>query len=349
MKHPAAISGEGAMTQNFTAVFVGPPALGEHLGVPAEALREDGHETLRFHSAAALLDDPSALARADVILAGGGMAISRAVLEKAPRLRAVLSPYIGVEGFDEAAATELGVLIVNNPVPENYQSMAEATVLMMLAASYDLPAALEILDKNLPRPMPRDRRGRMLRGKTVGLIGFGQIARAVAERLAGWDVRLQAHTRRPDQPLPPEVARASLHDLLRTSDIVSILTPLTPQTRKMIGAAELRLLKHEAILVNTARGGIVDEAALVAFMRERPDVRLALDAFEVEPLPPDSPLRAIPHAVLTPHMIGHTTDTNRAGRAASIEGMRRVLAGREPAYVLNPAILPAWTARWGGA
>ncbi len=187
----------------------------------------------------------------------------------------------------------------------------------------------------------------MLRGKTVGLIGFGRIAQGVVSRLSGWEVCLQAYDPYHVGPFPVEVKDVGLEELLRTSDVVCVLAALTEGTRGMLDAAWLRLMKSEAVLVNTARGGIIDEAALVEVAREKPGLRCALDTFAVEPLPPGSPLRTLPNAILTPHLVGHTREFLAAIPGVALANILSVLAGEAPQSTLNPSIIPVWKARWG--
>jgi len=224
--------------------------------------------------------------------------------------------------------------------------MAEATVLMALSALYDLPGAMEQLRVNGPRPDPL--RAHMLWAKTVGLVGFGQIARAVAERLAEWNVRIVTYVRSP-RPLPAGVSAVPLDTLLKESDVVIVLTALTDETRHLLDDAKLRLMKPNVVLVNMARGAIVDEEALVALVRERPDMRLALDVFAREPLPLESPLRELPHTVLTPHVVGHTVEAHDILPKLVLESLEAVLKGEAPRYVCNPDIADAWRERWGPA
>src|SRR6185437_11741654 len=164
-----------------------------------------------------------------------------------------------------------------------------------------------------------------------------------------WGAAMQYTARRDADPagLPP-MPRVDLDTLLRTSDVVLVLASLNPGTRGLIGAEQLRLMKKTAILVNTARGAIVDEASLAEALRGGVIAGAAVDCFEVEPLPNDSPLRGLPNAVLTPHMIGHTIEAHQSLEDATRENLARVLAGEQPRYVVNPAVLPAWRKRWGG-
>jgi phosphoglycerate dehydrogenase-like enzyme len=167
------------------------------------------------------------LGSADVLVAISNFRCTRELMMRAPRLRAVVSPFIGTEGFDEAAATKLGIVVANGQVPENFLSMAESTVLLILASLYSLHWWEQQLRDD--RPHPRRVPGRMLHGRTVGMIGFGHIARAMAQRLHAWEVRLQTYVPRLRGPLPDGVARVNLDQLLRTSDIVCVLASLTPR------------------------------------------------------------------------------------------------------------------------
>src|SRR5262249_22484230 len=145
----------------------------------------------------------------------------------------------------------------------------------------------------------------------------------------------------------PAMRRIGLDELLRTSDIVVVLASLNDETGGLLNATKLALMKPSAILVNMARGGIVDEPALIAALKDRTIAGAAIDVFAVEPLPADSPLRELPNVILTPHMIGHTYEAHHSLEVATRENLDRILAGQAPRYVVNPAVLPAWTKKWG--
>jgi len=309
-----------------------------------ERLYRLGHAVVVYEDPAAFQQAAAHLTPADVVLAAPPFPCSRALMAAAPRLRGIVSPITGVDGFDVAAATELGILIANGQTSENTDSMAEATILLVLAVLYDLHGTEAVLRQHLPRPAHMQ--ARMLREKTVGLIGFGHIARAVAVRLAGWHVTIQAYTRRVRDDAPGHVHFVALEDLLRTSDVVCVLATLNSDSRGLLNAERLRLLKRHAVLVNTARGAIIDETALSEIARQRPDLRFALDIFTTEPLPPQSPLREMPHAILTPHMLGHTQESYAAQPVTAVENVQRILAGQVPRYVCNPDVIPRWQARW---
>jgi phosphoglycerate dehydrogenase-like enzyme len=302
-----------------------------------------GYQVVPYRSLDSFLADPQALAEADVLLAPGDLPCTRERMAAAPRLRAIISPFTGTEGFDERAATDLGILVANGQTPENSISMAEATILLMLAALYDLHGSEAVLRGTTPR-LPHSR-AFMLRGKTIGLLGYGNIARAMTERLAAWGVEILAWSRRTD-PTAPNVRWVGLDTLLRDSDVVCVLLSLNAGTRGLLDGARLRQMKPGAVLVNTARGGIIDEAALVELAKERPAMRIALDTFAIEPLPADSPLRDLPNTILTPHMLGHTVESHAVLPGVAVDAICRILEGEPPLYVRNPEVLPAWRHRW---
>lgn len=332
------------MNRSPRIVVVAPVSLNFLFAGVLGELRGRQYDVNLYTDSDAFFADESALAEADVLLASGQLRCTRELMANASRLRAVISPFTGTEGFDEGAATELGIAIANGHPPQNIESMAEATVMLMLEALYDLRNAEAVFRRNLPRPSPP--LARMLRGNMIGLIGFGQIARAITTRLAGWQVRIQTYTPEPRYPLPPEVQRVTLEHLLQTSDIVSIHASLNDKTRGLLDRDRLRLMKSDAILINTARGGIIDEAALLEVALERPQFRIALDVFEVEPPRPDCPLRELPNAVLTRHMVGHTRESIAALRDAAVDNISRALAGKLPLYLRNREVIPLWTSRW---
>lgn len=307
----------------------------------AAGLSKLGHA---LHRHASPVSTPE-LISAEIIISGQGFAVSKSIIASAHRLRGIVSPITGIDGIDVAAATEHGIIVANGQVIENTESMAEATVLLLLAAMYDLHGTEAVLRQNLPRP--RAMKARMLKGKTVGLIGWGQISRALAQRLSGWEAHIQANSRSRNVGDAGDVRFVSLEQLLRTSDVVCVLSTLNPDSAGLLNADRLRLLKKDAVLVNTARGAIIDEAALYQVACERPDLRLALDTFTVEPLAEASPLRKLPNVILTPHQVGHTQESADALLEAAIENIRRIVAAELPLYICNPEIATRWQARWG--
>jgi D-3-phosphoglycerate dehydrogenase len=284
---------------------------------------------------------------ADAAIVSTRESVTRGILEACPRLRIVAKATIGIEGINLDAAADLGVLVVNSPAPENYLGVAEATVGLILALVKRLPANQRTLQKNAwkhPGIL-----GAMLAGKTVGIVGLGRIGANVARRLGGWDVVLLAT----DPYVEPAIAEAvgarlvPLGTLLRESDVLTLHVTLTPETRHMIGEEELQAMKSSAYLVNTSRGGVVDEAALVGTIERGELAGAALDVFEDEPLPAESPLRRLDpdRVILTPHCIGNNLALRETGTRMAVEGVLRAMRGELPAHVRNPAAIRPWRQR----
>ncbi|WP_210324762.1 NAD(P)-dependent oxidoreductase [Microvirga alba] len=307
-------------------------------------LSERGHEIVTYPSVDAFRADSAGIAASDVILTMPDMPVRIQEMDLAPRLRAVVSMVTGTENIAETEATRRGILVANGHVVESYVSMAEATVMLILASLYDLDRSQAQLRE--PTSANIERRARMLRRKTIGLIGFGRIAQTVAQLLAPWQVELLTFMRHP-RGVPAYVRSLPLDEVLAQSDVVVILTNLDDSTRGLIDETRLRRMKEDAVLVNTARGAIIDEAALVRVAQERPNMRIALDVFEALPLAPDHPLRALPNAILTPHVVGHTSETTVALGDALLENVERILCGELPLHVCNPSVIETWLARWG--
>jgi phosphoglycerate dehydrogenase-like enzyme len=287
---------------------------------------------------------PRLFGETDVIVVSPRDVCSREVMTAAPRLRAVVSAVIGVDTIDMDAANDLGLIVGHGAMPENYLGVAESTVMLIAALLLDLHGKERLLRTNAPRPAQLQ--ARMVRGKTIGLIGMGRTARGVVERLAGWGARIQSY----DPYVSPELAPAGvsmvdLTTLLRTSDVVSVHVTLTAETRYLLGETELHLMRPDAYLINTARGAAIDQQALYRVLHSGHLAGAALDVFEHEPLPPESPLRELNNVILTPHMVGHSQELMDAIPPAAAENVLRVLRGEPPLYVKNPEVMPAWHQR----
>ncbi|MDN8617515.1 2-hydroxyacid dehydrogenase [Variovorax ginsengisoli] len=283
---------------------------------------------------------------ADIAMFSSRSRCTRGLLESAPRLRAVINPTIGVETVNLAAASELGIIVGNGATPENYMSMAEAAVMLMLNLVFDLRRTEEVLRKSQPKPPPGQIRARMLRGMTVGILGLGNIGRTVAQLLAPFGARLIACSPDVDpQSLPAGVELVDFATLMQQSDIVGVFVAITPENRQMINGDAIERMKPSAFIVNVARGDAIDEPALVDALRRRRIAGAALDTFAIEPLPVDSPLRQLDNVILTPHMVGQTRNLYDAIPKAAIENMRRVLNGQLPLYCKNAEIELKWRER----
>jgi D-3-phosphoglycerate dehydrogenase len=271
---------------------------------------------------------------------------TREVLEAAVRARVLVSPLLGVDNIDVDGCTEFGIPVGYGAHPQNYLGVAEATAAFIVTLLKRLRAKERSLRTS---GWSGGSPGTMVMGRTIGLVGFGRAGSAVAARLQGWGARFLIADPFADPALVAAAGGelAPLETVLRESDVVSLHAFLAPETRGMIGEAQLRLMKPTAYLVNLARGGLVDQPALIRALQEEWIAGAALDVFEVEPLPADSPLRAIDptRLILTPHNAGFSQEGAEAGPLAMLENLKNGLAGEPPLYFLNPQVLPAWRAR----
>jgi phosphoglycerate dehydrogenase-like enzyme len=264
----------------------------------------------------------------------GGEAYTRAVLGRLPDLRAIVRWGVGYDRVDVAAGSDLGVAVCTVPGAnaDAVADMALALVLACVRRLRELDAAVREGEWRPPWT------GRDLASATVGVVGLGAIGKAVVRRLRGFDCRVLAHEPDPDREFCERhaVELAELPQLLPQVDVLTLHAPLVPATHHLIGARELGLLPPHAVVVNTARGGLIDEAALVGALREGALGGAGLDVFEREPLPPSSPLLALPNVVLTGHASSFTELGARRTAEAVIASFGELLAGRLPAGCLNP-------------
>ncbi|MFB7592514.1 hydroxyacid dehydrogenase [Streptomyces sp. NPDC056169] len=264
----------------------------------------------------------AALSDADALIVRSGTRVDAEALDRAPRLRIVGRAGVGLDNVDTTAAAERGIIVVNAP-DSNTVSVAELTVGLILASARHITAAARSLAAGEWRRA--DFTGLELAGRTVGIVGYGRVGRQVARRLAAFDMRILVHDPYADTA-GDDVHLAGLDELLATSDVVTLHLPKTPGTAGLIGARELSLMRPTAYLVNTARGGIVDETALVEALRKGHLAGAALDVYATEP-PGASPLLALPNVLAIPHLGASTPDAQlRAGR----DVVRKVLAELAP-------------------
>jgi phosphoglycerate dehydrogenase-like enzyme len=256
------------------------------------------------------------------------------VFAACPSLRIIARVGVGFDAIDVAAATEAGVAVTTTP-GANSSSVADHALGLMLAAIRRIAEHDAAIRRG---EWPRETRdlASELTGRTVGLVGYGAIGRMVGRRLAGFDVELLAFD--PEYAGGGLAEAVSLDELLRRSSVVSLHAPLVPATRGLIGAAELRAMPPDAILVNTARGGLVDEPALIAALESGEIAGAALDVFEEEPPPPER-FRDFPNVVLTPHLAGLSDRSRAAMTSLAAESVVDLLEGRPPRGLLNPAAL----------
>ena len=270
------------------------------------------------------------------VLLGTGARCTAEVLERLPGCRAVVRYGIGVDNVDVAAAARRGIAVANVP---DYcvNEVADHTLALILAGTRKLAVGWEAARAGrwglaALRPLPASR------DLSVGLVGFGKIARAVARRVRACGFRLLAA----DPYVAAEAmrrlgaAKVELPALLESADVVSLHLPLTGETRHLIGLAELRVMKPTALLVNTARGGLVDEAALAAALAEGRLAGAALDVLEEEPPRPDHPLLGLDRVLVTPHAAWFSERAERELRRRAAAEVRRVLRGRPPRHPVGP-------------
>lgn len=283
-----------------------------------------------------------ALKKADVIVGDYTfkIPITREMCYAMEKVKLIAQPSTGYDHIDVDACTERGIPVANIG-GANAVTVAEYTIMVALALLRRLMEAHERTSRGeWPQWELMEKGSFELYGKTWGIIGFGRIGREVAKRLKGFDMKVLYYDKvRP----PPEVEAeynveyAPLHKLLKVSDVVSIHVPLTHETRGMIGERELRMMKPTAILINPARGEVVDEGALARALREGWIAGAAVDVYSVEPPGPDHPLLKVRGAnlILTPHIGGASTDSRVRIIQVTIENVIRALRGEELLNVVN--------------
>lgn len=258
--------------------------------------------------------------------------LSGADLRRGGRLRLVHKLGAGVNTIDVDTASELGIAVANMP-GANAPSAAEGTVLLMLAAMRrlrELDAATRA-GRGWPTDASLGETVRDIGCCTVGLVGYGNIARRVEQIVAAMGARV-VHTSTRDDGTP---GWRPLPELLRHSDIVSLHLPLTPQTVTLIDRPALESMKPNALLINTSRGGIVDEPALIDALRDGGLAGAGLDVFATEPVDPTNPLLRLDNVILTPHVVWYTQDTMRRYLAEAIDNCRRLRDGQDLVNVVN--------------
>ncbi|MGH2353916.1 MAG: 2-hydroxyacid dehydrogenase [Chloroflexota bacterium] len=258
--------------------------------------------------------------------------IDAEVLRAAPRLKHVQHQGVGYDNVDVAACRAVGVSVALTPEGTTI-GVAEHTVLLILALYKRLREAESALRAGGWPVWELRSRSFELAGKTLGLVGFGRIGREVAKRAVAFDATVLYYdpARAPaDAEEALRVAYAPLDDLLRRSDVVSLHLPLSEATRGVIGERELNLMPPHAVLINTARGPLVDEAALVRALAAGRIAGAGLDVFEREPPDPANPLLAMDNVVVTPHIAAGTRDAFRTKMRAVFANLQRVAAGEAP-------------------
>jgi phosphoglycerate dehydrogenase-like enzyme len=260
--------------------------------------------------------------------------VDETLLSRAPRLRLIQRLGRGYNNIDLDAAARRGIPVCGMP-DFNAASVAEHTVMLMLAllrrvfeSTFLMKAGRwpvsEVVGKGIFD----------LAGRAVGVVGYGAIGRAVAARLRAFDVVVCVHDSDPRRP-PDGVEVVGLDELLRRADVVTLHVPLTPATEGMIGERELALLKPTAVLINTARGALVDERALAKALTSGSIAGAGIDVFSDEPLDPRHPLRRCPNILLTPHTAGQTREAMERMIGFMLDNLRRLERHESLQHILN--------------
>jgi glyoxylate reductase len=281
------------------------------------------------------------LARADAVLSMVSDRFDAATIAALPNLVAISNLAVGVDNVDLEAATRAGIPVGHTPGVLTETTADLAFALMMTVARRVVEGDQFIRAGRWRTWTPKLMLGRDVWGATLGIIGWGAIGQAVARRAGGFGMRILYVSRKgPDQALsnPAGAECVELARLLAESDFVSIHVPLTEATRHMIGVHELAAMKSTAIIVNTARGAVIDHAALTAALQAGRIAGAALDVTEIEPLDLGDPLLKLPSVVITPHIGSASFSTRLRMAELAVDNLLDVFAGRIPRSCANPTV-----------
>jgi glyoxylate reductase len=263
--------------------------------------------------------------------------LDREVLQQASNLKVISRRGVGYDNVDVQAASEQGIYVTITPVLSG--TVADLAFALLLATARWVPHAHQLVaSRDWQTRVDRDRYvGIDVFGKTLGIIGLGRIGSEMAKRARGFEMPLLYYDLVRNQALEKEfeIQFQPLNRVLVEADFVSIHVPLTNQTRGLLSESELKLMKRTSIVINTARGPIIDEDALYTALREKWIAGAGLDVFDDEPIRPENPLLALDNVVLTPHIAGATSECRRRSASAAVENVIRVLQGKCPRYPIN--------------
>ncbi|MCL4240155.1 MAG: D-glycerate dehydrogenase [Dehalococcoidia bacterium] len=282
-----------------------------------------------------------ALADAQGLLCSALLPVDERLMARAPRLRVVSNFGVGFNNVDLPEATRRGIAVCNTPGVLS-DAVADLTLALILAASRRVVEnAAHVSSRGWSGGRPAPALGFDIGGKTLGLVGLGRIGRAVAHRARAFGMQVSYHDTFSE---PPEELRycqyRPLDDLLGESDIVSLHVNLTAETHHLLGTRELGLMKPTAWVVNTSRGPVIDQAALVRALRQGTIAGAALDVLESEPPAADEPILSLPNVVLLPHVGSATVETRAAMLDLAVKNLLAVLSGQEPPACVNREALP---------
>ncbi|MFC1931278.1 2-hydroxyacid dehydrogenase [Chloroflexota bacterium] len=270
--------------------------------------------------------------------------VDSAFLDAAPNLKVIAHRAIGFDNIDVEEVTKRGIRVSNAPSPAVIDCVADFTFALMLASARRLVESVNLTFQGgwriwdcVGSPVS----GIDIHHRTLGTVGLGKIGATVAKRAKGFDMKVVYHDI-VRSPYESEIGVEYVEDLptlLGMSDIVSIHVPLTPETKHLIGAKELSYMKPTAILVNTARGPVVDQKALYETLKAKKIWGAALDVTEVEPIPPDDPLLTLPNVIIAPHIAGFTEATRTQMDLLAVENVVAALQGNPMPSCINCHLL----------
>ncbi|MEK4405990.1 D-glycerate dehydrogenase [Sporosarcina sp. FSL K6-6792] len=277
------------------------------------------------------------VAEADALWSVLADSINREVFEAGTKLKIVANMAVGYNNIDLEAAKEYDVIVTNTPGVLTETTADLAFALLLATARKLISAENEIRKGNWTSWAPMRFTGMDVGGATLGIIGMGRIGEAVARRAKGFDMQVLYHNRnrKPDAEAEYGLEFRELDTLLKEADFVIILAPFTPETAGMIGARELDLMKNTGVLINVARGGIVDEAALYDALKNGTIWAAGLDVFEKEPIPLDHPLLTLPNVTVLPHIGSASIKTRLAMMNLNAQAITDVLEGRKPKGIVQ--------------
>jgi glyoxylate reductase len=261
--------------------------------------------------------------------------VNAAYLAQAPKLKMVARYGVGYDSVDVAACTARRVYVAHTPDILS-TAVADLTWALILAWMRRIPEGDRYSRTEWGKRQGAFPFGWDIAGKTVGFLGLGRIGAEAARRGYGFGVQMLYHdvVRRPDLEAAYGLAPVGFEDLLRRSDVISVHVPLMPSTEKLVGREALRMMKPSAILVNTSRGGVIDQVALAEALAQGVIAGAALDVCEPEPIPLDDPLLKAPNLILTPHCASATWETRRRMAERCAENVRACLEGRQPPFLV---------------
>lgn len=315
-------------------------------GAAVDLLKQAGHDVRVLDANRTDEEFQAALAGADGIITLLSDTLDARIIRQAGHLRAIANYAVGFNNIDLAAATGAGIVVTNTPDVLTDATADTALVLMLMAMRRVRESEKLLRDGQFTGWKPDVLLGLDLAGKNLGILGMGRIGKAVARRAEAFGMKIMYHTRSggKEELRYPHV---SFETLLAESDVLSLHLPLTDTTRHRIGEAELKRMKKTAVVINTARGPIIDEAALAAALHDGTIYAAGLDVFEREPEVHPGLLTA-PNAVLLPHIGSQTIETRSAMAAKAARALIEALAGNRPALTVNPAVFetPIWRSHY---